>query len=391
LPVYNETSEEDSEFISWSPAPRIEAAEGLPQLAALDADNEVLSAIKKLAFDKVTAIRFVLASRLWHLHQKNTDFFWELIQNFADKEKNNNVLGALSLTLYNIVNQGESKTVEVLKIITENFLSKQKAPGQFSEIIIVLIVRLAFISKNLWSVETINKILENQENYLFIFKSLSFEIFKYLDAVWGKYHENALDMVIESLDKMINTVVKAIQKYKSVPESELDENQKIRMKNLYEVFDDIVLRLYFSTDIEENENYKENNLSDSDLKGFYFKIKPLLESLLFSPAEKGKVLMGPHTAYNFTRLLNNVLKFDPKGVLHMAAEVALSSKPFGYNLDSTAVKEVVKTVETILADHRNEVREVSALEDLLNLLDVFAETGWSEAIQLTWRLDEIFR
>jgi hypothetical protein len=391
LPVYNIDSDKDSEFIIWSPAPRIEAAKGLPQLAAQDVDDEVLSAIKKLAFDKVTAIRFVLAQRLWNLHRNNTGFFWELIQSFADKEKNNNVLGALSTTLYNIVNQDESKTVEVLKIITENFLSNQKDTGQFSEFIIRLVVQLAFKRRNSWSAETINTILENQEDYLFIFNSFSFEIFKYLDALEVRVSENTLDMVIESLGKMINSVVKAVQKYRSVPEIELEENQRIRMKSLYEVFDDIVLRLYFSTDIEENEHYKEKKLSDNELEIFYFKIKPLLESLIFFSEDKEKVLMGPHTAYHFTRLLNNVLKFDPKGALHMAAEVALSSKPFGYNLDSTAVKEVVKTVETILADHRNEVREDSVLEDLLNLLDVFAETGWPEAIQLTWRLDEIFR
>lgn len=75
----------------------------------------------------------------------------------------------------------------------------------------------------------------------------------------------------------------------------------------------------------------------------------------------------------------------------MAAQVALASKPFGYNLDSLAVREVVKLVETILADHMNDVRDGSSLRDLLDLLDIFAEAGWSEAIQLTWRLDEIFR
>jgi hypothetical protein len=86
-----------------------------------------------------------------------------------------------------------------------------------------------------------------------------------------------------------------------------------------------------------------------------------------------------------------VLKFHPKGVLHMAAEVAQASKPFGYNLDSLAVREVVKLVETILADHRYVVQDTSSLKDLLNLLDIFAETGWPDAIQLTWRLEEIFR
>ena len=57
----------------------------------------------------------------------------------------------------------------------------------------------------------------------------------------------------------------------------------------------------------------------------------------------------------------------------MAAGVAKSSEPSGYNLDSLAVQDVVKFVEIVLADHRSEVREGQALEDLLNLLDIFAK------------------
>lgn len=60
-------------------------------------------------------------------------------------------------------------------------------------------------------------------------------------------------------------------------------------------------------------------------------------------------------------------------------------------MSTNSDREVVKFVETVLADHRSEVREGESLEDLLNLLDIFAKTGWSDALRLVWRLDEIFR
>jgi hypothetical protein len=101
--------------------------------------------------------------------------------------------------------------------------------------------------------------------------------------------------------------------------------------------------------------------------------------------------MFAHTAQYFMQLLNGVLKYDPAGVLHMAAGVAMSSRSGGYNLDALAVREVVNLVNTILTDHRAEVREGQPLQDLLDLLDVFAETGWPDALQLVWRLDEVFR
>lgn len=75
----------------------------------------------------------------------------------------------------------------------------------------------------------------------------------------------------------------------------------------------------------------------------------------------------------------------------MQRGVVRSSEPFGYNLDSIAVRDIVEFVEIVLADHRDEVRDGEALEDLLNLLDMFAKTGWTDALKLVWRLDEVFR
>jgi len=85
------------------------------------------------------------------------------------------------------------------------------------------------------------------------------------------------------------------------------------------------------------------------------------------------------------------LTYDPTGVLHLAAGVAKSSKRAGYNLDSMAVSETVKLVESLLADYRYIFREEDALSNLVALLDIFAEAGWPEALTLIWRLDEVFR
>ena len=102
-------------------------------------------------------------------------------------------------------------------------------------------------------------------------------------------------------------------------------------------------------------------------------------------------MMFAPTAHHFVQLLNGVLRYDPQGVLHLAAGVAKSSEPFGYNLDSMAAGDVVKLVESILADFRDKVRDGESLQDLLDLLDIFAKTGWPDALRLVWRLDEVFR
>jgi hypothetical protein len=56
-----------------------------------------------------------------------------------------------------------------------------------------------------------------------------------------------------------------------------------------------------------------------------------------------------------------------------------------------AMGEVVKLVESILADYRNKVQEEASIKNLLELLDAFVEAGWPDALNLVWRLDEIYR
>ena len=61
-------------------------------------------------------------------------------------------------------------------------------------------------------------------------------------------------------------------------------------------------------------------------------------------------------------------------------------------MTSHLVRDVVEFVEIILADYRYEERDDrSCMENLLNLLDMFAKTGWPDALKLVWRLDEVFR
>ena len=102
-------------------------------------------------------------------------------------------------------------------------------------------------------------------------------------------------------------------------------------------------------------------------------------------------IMFAPTVHYFMQLLTSFLRCNPEEVLHLAAGVVKSSEQFGYTLDTLAVMEVVEFVEIVLADYRREVRDGEALADLLNLLDMFAKIGWSDALKLVWRLDEVFR
>ena len=90
------------------------------------------------------------------------------------------------------------------------------------------------------------------------------------------------------------------------------------------------------------------------------------------------------------QILNGVLAIDPEGVIEMAWEVIVSGRPHGFN-HCPAIEEVVKITESILADYRLQARNEATLGQIFEILEIFSETGWPQALRLVWRLDEVYR
>ena len=65
----------------------------------------------------------------------------------------------------------------------------------------------------------------------------------------------------------------------------------------------------------------------------------------FGKGPETGLLLAP-TVHHFIELLNGVLQYDRSLVLRLAAEVMGCSKRFNYNLDSIAMGEIVKLVES---------------------------------------------
>ena len=179
--------------------------------------------------------------------------------------------------------------------------------------------------------------------------------------------------------------------YRIVKEDETEANVK-KLHDTYEVIDEVITRLYFAVAYKRGQAEEPVEEISHELRcDYYDKVEPLMKQIIAFAQTPGHGVMFAPTAHYFMQLLRSFLGCNPKEVLHLATGVVKSSEQFGYTLDSIAVRDVVEFVEIVLADHRDKVRDGEALEDLLNLLDMFAKTGWSDALKLVWRLDEVFR
>lgn len=379
---------------SWSSAPRVEAARGLPWLGARVTDDRILEAIENLANDKVPAVRFLATSELFRIRVNSPDRFWNVMRELSQHEENTVVLQALCSTLSRVLPSDEAKSVEVLERLADRLL-KPVGDNNSAEHLIPLIMWLVLERENVWATETMKTLLGRPIASARMLKRATLDALGYVtpSRLYSLGTNQISNRAIAWLQNAIDAASNGVRQLRLTPAEQWNDKIYSDLRAVYGIIDEIIMRLCFSADVLEHlrgtGRIGRGTVSDDERKNYYFQIKPILERVLkFALDKENGVMFGP-TAHHFMQLLNGVLAYDPAGVLHMAACVAKSSEPSNYNLDSLAVQEVTKLVESLLADYRVEVRDGQPLDDLLTLLDIFS--SWPESLRLVWRLDEVFR
>ena len=393
-------SERDAEFDfpSYSPCPRHEAAQGLLRLTARQSDPEMLNAIESLASDPVPSVRMVTAMGLFRVYDTNPDRFWHIVELMATHETNSVVQKYIYAPLTHVVWRKEENEDRTTRVMDKLF--KRTVPPteglEPSDPFIILLMRLAIYRENSWALKTIeDTFFQDPIRFANLLDRAVFRVMK--DFVTPKNIETpagreTAKRAIDWLGKVITVTVNGIQELSTTPHDQRSEEIHKKLHGTYRVIEKVIMRLYFEVVHQRDRSQKPSEKIPRELRcRFYNEVKPLMKQVIYFAADQENGLMFAPTAYRFMRLLTSFLSCNPTEVLHLAAGVARSSERFGYNLDALAVQDVVKFVEIVLADHRSEVREGQALEDLLNLLDIFAKAGWSDALKLVWRLDEVFR
>ena len=398
-PKPNPLYDDQSDSSAYSPYPRHEAASGLLRLAFHQPDPEILDAIEILARDPVRSVRMVTAMELSMVYVKAPDRFWHIMDNRAIHERNRVVQEHLYSTLTYVAarkEENEAKTTHIMAKLLEHTPlppGKQGLSDPFAD----LLMWLAIDRQNSWALKIIeDRFLKDPIQYANILTRIvnkvmeNYIVPKYLEIPNGR---KMARRAIEWLEKVIDVVSKRIgELYKILKEHETEEVAK-QLHDTYEVIERVITCLYYEVAHEESQSEKQTEEISIELRCEFYKIvNPLMKRVIDFAQNPEHGLMFAPTAHYFMQLLTSFLRCNPEEVLHLAAGVVKSSEPFGYNLDAIAVRDVVEFVEIVLADYRHEVRDdEESLKDLLNLLDMFAKTGWTDALKLVWRLDEVFR
>ncbi len=394
-PIPNPEHDATYKSAGWSPSPRTEAAQALPWIGLRDPSAEVLEAIDRLVHDPVPEVRFLVTHELFRISKVARESFWGLIEHLANQENNVVVQQALLATIGKVVATEELLAIQVLGKLHERVL-KTSPPSDILESFCDIVMWLLLVRENPWARQLSDSWLSRPNEDHAALRHAAFDALRRLEPGALRSQEQAASFgrALHWLGEAIEASGKEMARLSRQERGQtLSEERQVTFRDLYAVSDETVTRLRFAIeDRKKTPNGDEAPVSDEEYKEFYFRIKPLLEQVLaLASDQKNGFLLAP-TAHHFMELLAAALVFDLDGVVHMAAGVARASSPLGYNLDKLAVEEVVKLVERVLADYRTEMRQrENILQDILALLDIFADAGWPEALKLIWRMDEVFR
>ena len=393
-PARDPNADESYTFASWSPSPATTAAQGLPWLARLVADEDILGTFEALAADARPEVRFLAAQESLRFIGTAPEVFWHIVGTRAVGERSPAVQDAICRTVGYVFFSDVDRAAKTLSTLTQRVLVPRRKSDALKTLTSIALSLTLRDEPHDWGVSVTTKVLERPTDYSHALAHAVFETASQLTPVdVGSVDDELLTRRIDWLSKAVTSAVTGLRDVLPRTTEPPNDNSTDLLKTLYGVLDEVVIRLYFSVKSKRTDTglSGQGNGTAVQRAQYFERTKPLLEQILAFANEPKKGILFAPTAHHFMKLLREVLDYDPRGVLRLAAAVAVASERGGYHLDSMAADEAVYLAERIITDYRSELRHADSLSSLVTLLDLFAKVGWPGALRLLWSLDKIFR
>lgn len=383
-PVFDPRYHLPFDHAGWgSPSPRIEAAQALGQLIwNYFSDDEILQTFLRTGDDEVPAVRFQTARWLPALYKQNrVEMFWQSLTAMIQKETTSGVMQALLSSIGRVAGRQPARTMDAVEaVITKGLPATDRSETRRA---------LVEIPVALYAVQGTERAREVLIRLAAAPVRNSSEI---SDAIFGASHY--FDPK-KTEDEQIRFRAREVIGWLLRPARDvLVKREELKIdpedaRKLLQIIDAVATRIVFSFGLSLHGVTGDDVLNDSGRAKQYIEVKPLIEELLGVSAAVATLPLMPRTAYYLLQLMNGILALDPVAVLGFAARICEGGSYFGFELDASARDEAVKLVDRALADHKDTLKDSAT--SVGQLLDLFVKAGWSEALALTFRLDEAFR
>lgn len=397
-PEQHESDDEqwDNSTAGWgSPLPRIDAAQGLMNLArhAETLDGEILEAINELAHDPVNAVRHQIACHLGVLWRTANDVFWRLAEFFSREELRIAVLHFfLDGVLLRLPRKDTEHAEELIRCIYDRMVENPRAESVRESCTVF------FLRRALWD--------HNDDGRAFIDAAVKNPVDKSIelgtatslcrelmssddDKLSGDENTRVRRWAFHLLRRAFESTNQQLTALLKISDEELTEDQKSQMQTLAGLEDRFVHEVYFASEAFEAKKQGESSIDLHDerrkrLERFASEADEVLEAF----CQTGLT----NVAYTVLQTLQHLRHANPRRIFLLVGQLLRSSTGDYVQHESIVADRVVELVEQYLAEERGQFRKDSEmLETLMDLLDLFVDAGWPKAMLLTYRLDEAIR
>lgn len=388
-------NEQFDEHPHWeTPAPRISAATALPLIArdSLQLDEEILAVIEELSQDKVPAVRYQIAVRVNTIYKTAPSLMWQLIDWFSEHELSNGVLQGLLKAFQRLAFVDTTQIIAFTKTIFDRVQGAGKQ--RVREDCVALFLKLCVERENVLSEGIITDLIQQPVDNFAEAQRILLNLRYYLVV-----NEAAAPEEISKYDKALSlqkslvsaTVYQAhdINSQNIVFSSMLDQDQE-RVRNLIQLAKSTVSNLYGISGAFAEKHPEERKLAESEKQNFLDDFSPIFTHLiqLIDVQLAGYDFVS--ISHQLTEIFEVFIPTNPQTVFERIHQLVQASKNGGFKYERLVADSIVRIMERFLAEYSHIIRGEQE-HHLIEILDIFVEAGWSEAIRLTYRLHDTFR
>ena len=386
---------DEQHSLSGSNTARVQAAQGLMMLARHTTciTDEVCHEIERLSADPVPSVRFEVAIRLNALYLRVPELMWRLIKHLCYEEPRRGVLqGLLSGPLHRLANADPDQVVSLTMTIYDRI---REGPGaqevrglcidHFTSLYVWrnhAVCReliFSFIAHLLANLDAAQRMLHHLRS------PLTYSPVDPPDLIQDTVQHRAFDFVAKLLQAAHHELDNVQTTHGALPFNTWPEADQNNTQALCRLIDGLGMQIYFASGAYGAKTQGGRMpLSPEEQQRFYEEACSILDEL----AEVGL----PSVAHHLLETLETFIPLDPKGVFIRIGRVVRSGQKGFYEYESLAVGLIVRLIELYLADHQGIFQQYEVCRQTLReILDIFVQVGWPEALRLTYRLEEIFR
>lgn len=375
----------DEHGSGWGPADRIEAAQGLLYLARRKetCDSEILDALENLAADPVAAVRYQIAPNLNFLYYTARERMWSILETRIAGEQRGSVAKGLLGSLDNLIHADDERVAALTIQLAKRFDAHEAVTRASVEVLTVMLIWRGTTGARAQVDDIIANVSTKPKAAGAILHVIR-EPLAHGDpgdekaaAVRKRAFEITKQLVENALDAYRTDIVG--HDFSGDPEAEIEN-----ARSIIGIIDGAARALYFASGAHNRSEGRSSPVDEPKQRRFYTEAADVIDLLIATGL--------PPATHSLVKMFESMIGLEPEEVFFRIRDLIRAGHAAGYSQESLAIGLVVRIVERYLADYRHLFQANANLRAALSeILNLFIQAGWPQALRLASRLEDIFR